>query len=126
MADILVITPCAAICGADDWVAFARFGRERRKRFRSLLRRRHGSPSHDTLGRVFAALGPDAFKAALPARIGRARRAIESAVGDPAKSRPLLARLRKLLDEEPGDPTGWREVVVRPTLEAGKYPLAWA
>jgi alkylation response protein AidB-like acyl-CoA dehydrogenase len=56
----------------------------------------------------------------------RARRAIESAVGDPAKSKPLLAMLRKLLDEEPGDPTGWRETVVRPTLEAGKYPLAWA
>ena len=27
LVDILVITLCAAICGADDWVAIARFGR---------------------------------------------------------------------------------------------------
>jgi hypothetical protein len=40
LVDILVITLCAAICGADDGVAIARFGR------------------------VFAALDPDAFRTA--------------------------------------------------------------
>jgi hypothetical protein len=64
LVDILVITSCAVICGADDWVAIARFGRAKRKWFREFLTLRHGIPSHDTFGRVFAALDPEAFKAA--------------------------------------------------------------
>ena len=31
LVDILVIALCAAICGADDWVAIARAGRPRRQ-----------------------------------------------------------------------------------------------
>ena len=64
LMDILVITLCGVICGADDWVAIARFGRAKRKWFRSFLALPHGIPSHDTFGRVFAALDPDAFKTA--------------------------------------------------------------
>ena len=62
--DILVITLCATICGADDWAAIARFGRAKRKWFRGFLALPHGIPSHDTFGRVFAALDPEAFKGA--------------------------------------------------------------
>jgi len=61
---ILVITLCAVICGADDWASIARFGRAKRKWFRTFLALPHGIPSHDTFGRVFAALDPEAFKAA--------------------------------------------------------------
>ena len=64
LVDILVITLCAVICGVDDWVAIARFGRAKRKWFREFLTLRHGIPSHDTFGRVFAAMDPDAFKTA--------------------------------------------------------------
>jgi len=64
LVDILVITLCAAICGADDWVAIARVGRAKRTWFRGCLTLRHGIPSHDTCGRVFAALDPEAFKTA--------------------------------------------------------------
>jgi hypothetical protein len=59
-----VITLCAVICGADDWASIARFGRAKRKWFRTFLALPHGIPSHDTFGRVFAALDPEAFKAA--------------------------------------------------------------
>jgi predicted transposase YbfD/YdcC len=45
-------------------VAIARFGRAKRKWFRQFLALPHGIPSHDTFGRVFAALNPEAFKAA--------------------------------------------------------------
>jgi hypothetical protein len=34
--------------------------------------------------------------------------------------------LRRLLDEEPGDPSAWREAIAGPTVELGRYPLAWA
>lgn len=64
LGDILVITLCGVICGADDWVAIARFGRAKRKWFRTFLALPHGIPSHDTFGRVFAALDPEAFKGA--------------------------------------------------------------
>lgn len=64
LGDILVITLCAVICGADDWASIARFGRAKRKWFRGFLALPHGIPSHDTFGRVFAALDPEAFKAA--------------------------------------------------------------
>ena len=64
LEDILVITLCGVICGADDWVAIAEFGRAKRKWFRRFLALPHGIPSHDTFGRVFAALDPEAFKTA--------------------------------------------------------------
>jgi len=64
LVDILVITLCAVICGADDWVSVARFGHAKRKWFRTFLTLPHGIPSHDTFGRVFAALDPEAFKTA--------------------------------------------------------------
>ena len=64
LENILVITLCAVICGADDWVSIAHFGHAKRKWFRRFLALPHGIPSHDTFGRVFAALDPDAFKTA--------------------------------------------------------------
>src|SRR3990170_5432561 len=64
LEDILVITLCAVICGADDCASIARFGRAKQKWFRGFLALPHGIPSHDTFGRVFAALDPEAFKAA--------------------------------------------------------------
>jgi predicted transposase YbfD/YdcC len=64
LVDILVITLCAVICGADDWVSIAQFGHAKRKWFRGFLVLRHGIPSHDTFGRVFAAVDPEAFKTA--------------------------------------------------------------
>lgn len=61
LPDILVIAICAIICGAEDWVSVALFGRCKEAWFRSFLRLPHGIPSHDTFGRVFSALGPKAF-----------------------------------------------------------------
>jgi hypothetical protein len=46
--DILVTTSCAAIYGADDWAAIARFGRATRRWFREVLTLRHGIPSAAT------------------------------------------------------------------------------
>ena len=59
-----MITLCAVICGADDWVWIAHFGHAKRTWFRGFLTPRHGIPSHDTFGRVVAVLDPEAFKAA--------------------------------------------------------------
>ena len=60
--DIIVIAICAAICGADDWVAVADFGRAKQSWFEKFLELPHGIPSHDTFGDVFKLLDPEQFR----------------------------------------------------------------
>lgn len=60
--DILVITICAAICGADDWESVAMFGESKEKWFRGFLELPNGIPSHDTFWRVFRRLDPEQFQ----------------------------------------------------------------
>ena len=61
LLDILVMTICAVIAGADDWVHVELFCKTKESWLRSFLDLPHGIPSHDTFGRVFAALAPEAF-----------------------------------------------------------------
>lgn len=60
--DILVITICAALCGADDWVAVAEFGQAKQSWFETFLELPTGIPSHDTFWRVFRHLDPEQFQ----------------------------------------------------------------
>jgi len=61
---IVTIALCGVICGADSWVEIARFGRAKRAWLETLVSLPNGIPSHDTFGRVFAALDPVAFESA--------------------------------------------------------------
>ena len=63
LLDVVTIALCAVICGADTWVDVAEFGRSKEPWLRSFLPLPNGVPSHDTFGRVFAALDPAAFEA---------------------------------------------------------------
>jgi len=63
LLDIVTIAVCAVICGADTWVAVEQFGQRKQAFLARFLALPHGIPSHDTFGRVFAALDPAAFEA---------------------------------------------------------------
>jgi predicted transposase YbfD/YdcC len=62
LLDIVTITLCAVICGADDWVNVAMFGRAKEAWLRTFLALPGGIPSHDTFGRVFARLDPEELR----------------------------------------------------------------
>src|SRR3989304_2993538 len=59
LSDILVITLCAVICGADTWIEIQLFGQAKLDGLGPFLELPHGIPSHDTFGRVFARLNPE-------------------------------------------------------------------
>ena len=59
--DILVITLCAVICGADSFEEIERFGKARRDWLKQFLALPKGIPSHDTFNRVLSALDRDQF-----------------------------------------------------------------
>jgi predicted transposase YbfD/YdcC len=61
MTDILVLSICGFVCGIDTWVELEEFAEIREDWFRTFLELPNGIPSHDTFGRFFAALDPEAF-----------------------------------------------------------------
>lgn len=64
LIDILVITICAIICGADEWTEVEEYGNAKIEWLKTFLKLPNGIPSHDTFGRVFARLNPDALQKA--------------------------------------------------------------
>ena len=63
LQDIMVIAICAILCGADNWVEIARFGKSKQAWFTQLLGLTNGIPSHDTFGKVFAVIDANQFEA---------------------------------------------------------------
>jgi predicted transposase YbfD/YdcC len=62
LLNIITIAICAVVCGADGWTSVETFGKAKREWFETFLDLPHGIPSHDTFGRVFARLDPEAFQ----------------------------------------------------------------
>ena len=65
LINIVVIMVCAVICGADDFVAIAEFGRKKRDWLARFLDLRNGIPSHDRFNAILAAIKPAEFEKCL-------------------------------------------------------------
>ena len=65
LLNIVTIAVCAVICGADDFVAIAEFGRVKRKWLAKFLDLTNGIPSHDRFNQVLAAIRPAEFEKCL-------------------------------------------------------------
>jgi predicted transposase YbfD/YdcC len=59
LIDIITITLCAVISGAESWSDIELFGNCKYDWFKSFLELPNGIPSHDTFGRVFARINPE-------------------------------------------------------------------
>jgi predicted transposase YbfD/YdcC len=59
---ILLIALCAVISGADNWVDIEGYGKAKQGWLESILELPNGIPSHDTFGRVFRFINPQAFQ----------------------------------------------------------------
>lgn len=62
LIDVLILALFAVVCGADGWVAVTTYGRAKLAWLKTFLDLPNGIPSHDTFGKVFAHLNPDAFE----------------------------------------------------------------
>lgn len=65
LMNILMMTLCGAIAGANGWDELAVFARANSAWFATLFEMRHGTPSADTFRRVFEVLEPRELEAAL-------------------------------------------------------------
>lgn len=65
LINVITITLCAVLCGADDFVAIAEFGEKRREWFARFLDLRSGIPSHDRFNAILAAIKPTEFEKCL-------------------------------------------------------------
>jgi predicted transposase YbfD/YdcC len=62
LEDILAITICAVICGAEGWNEIELFGRSKQQWLKTFLELPNGIPSHDTFARVISSIRPDDFE----------------------------------------------------------------
>lgn len=65
LINIVTIALCAVICGADDFVAIADYGRKKRKWLSQFLDLKSGIPSHDRFNAILGAIKPAEFEACL-------------------------------------------------------------
>src|SRR5579864_39674 len=62
LMEILLLTLCAVLSGAEDWVSIVEWGEMKLDWLREFLPFACGIPSHDVLGDVFAALDAKTFE----------------------------------------------------------------
>lgn len=60
--EVITIAICATLAGAETWVDIETFGKSKLSWLRVFLPLRHGIPSHDTFGNIFAMIDAEEFQ----------------------------------------------------------------
>ena len=63
LTEMILMALCAVLCGADSWVDVAEWAEDNEAWLKRYLVLEHGTPSHDTFGRVFRLLDAKLFEA---------------------------------------------------------------
>ena len=71
LTEMILMALCAVLCGADTWVDVAEWAEDNEAWLKRYLVLEHGTPSHDTFGRVFRLLDAKVFEACFRAWISR-------------------------------------------------------
>lgn len=64
LLDIIILSICAVICGADGWDAIRQWGEAKEEWLKTFLTLKNGIPSADTIRRVFEMIDPKQFAGA--------------------------------------------------------------
>jgi predicted transposase YbfD/YdcC len=80
LINIIFITICGVLCGADDWVAITEFGQGQQTWLSRYLDLKNGIPSHDTLGRTFAIIDREEFQQGFLNWMGSVSQLIEGVI----------------------------------------------
>ena len=64
LVEVLVVAINGVLAGADTFVEIEAWANDKLDWFRQYLKLEHGTPSHDTLGRLFGLICPNEFEAA--------------------------------------------------------------
>lgn len=62
LTEMILMALCAVLCGADSWVDVAEWAEDNEAWLKRYLVLAHGTPSHDTFGRVFRLLDAKVFE----------------------------------------------------------------
>ena len=62
LIDVIVITICGVVAGADTYEQIENFGQKRKRWLSKFLELPRGIPSHDTFGRIFEKINPNEFQ----------------------------------------------------------------
>ena len=77
-SDILMLSLCAMICGADDFEDIEQYGHEKEAFLKKFLDLPNGIPSHDTINRVFRLMDTVKFEECLIRFSENIRRFVET------------------------------------------------
>jgi predicted transposase YbfD/YdcC len=80
LINIIFITICGVLCGADDWVAITEFAQAQQRWLAKYLDLKNGIPSHDTIGRTFAIINREEFQQGFLNWMGTVSQLIEGVI----------------------------------------------
>ena len=70
LVELLVISVCGMLCGADNFVDIVEWANERQDWLKRFMKLENGIPSHDTFGRLFALLDAKEFESSFRLWVG--------------------------------------------------------